>query len=220
MVGGRHALVDRLLQLRRPAGHLFGVSAAGERAAFEFGATRAAGVGLRVGVRAGGSGGGIHCGPGAAEVGHSGRAADLEPDLHGDGGSAQFPGAGAVPRGRRAGRDLLLSGIDVAGERLSRQRDAVAGAGHSSDQRVYRDDCGRILRGRDRAALRVEVVVHRVRRARRGAGAGIEPLPGGTRPAGRRPSKMPMGEFLRLLWNTPGGAATDGRVRVRRTLWQ
>src|SRR5580698_10010400 len=119
VVRGGHAVVDRVLQLRGPPGDLFGFSAARKG-----NGSHAAAVGpARFLVR-----GGIwhffavrgHCGgPGAAQIGHFGRAVRVERYLHGDGGLAQSDHTAGVPRGRRAGRDVLLSGVHVAAERLS-----------------------------------------------------------------------------------------------------
>ena len=113
-----------------------------------------------------------------------------------------------------AGRDVLLSGLDVARERLPRQPDALARHGAAPDERLYRDDRRRVLCRPHRAVLRVAALVHRVRRARRPLGLAlqrhlVEPPRGaadlaeagghGHAAAGR----LRFGEFLRLVGRTP-----------------
>ncbi len=187
MVGGRHALVDRLLQLRRPAGHLLGLPAAGKRAASDYRATRSAGVGLRVGVRTLLARRGHDRRSRAAQVRHPGGTGRLEPHLYGHRGGAQFPGAGLLSRRRRVGRDVLLSGVGVAGQRLSRRGNALARAGAAPDQRIHRYHRGRIFRRRHRPALRVALVVSDLRRPRGAARRVVESLPARTSAArGRR----------------------------------
>src|SRR6266542_2892098 len=87
-------------------------------------------------------------------------------DLHRDGLLAHVPAAVLLPRGRRARRNLLLPRVDVAHQRLSRPRHAVARDGTAPDQRVPRHDRRRLLCRPDRPVLRLAAVVRRVRQRR------------------------------------------------------
>ena len=62
-------------------------------------------------------------------------------------------------RGRGARRDVLLSGLHVAPQRLSRQEHALESHRLSPDQRLCRHHRRRIFRGTDRPVLRLAMVV-------------------------------------------------------------
>ena len=150
----------------------------------------------------------------------------MERHLHRDDLLVGLQAPPVLARRRRAGRDVLLSGLDVARERLSRQPDALARDGAAPDQRLHRHDRRRVLRRPHRAALRLAALVHRVRRARHPARAGAAAAAGraaarrgGSRRGGRAP---PCGRRTAALRRVPAArrphahaALPDGRVHVR-----
>ena len=106
------------------------------------------------------------------KCGDSRRADLLVADYAGDRACDALLASGVVPRARRLGRGVLLPGVDVADQRVARQRDAVARHELASIERVRGDDRGRDGGGLPGGALRMAQRILRVRLARRAAGAG------------------------------------------------
>ncbi len=75
------------------------------------------------------------------------------------------------------GETVLLPGVDVAHQRLSRSRYALESDGAAPDERVRRHDRRRLLRRPDRPVLRMAALVRRVRRARHPAWPRTAALP-------------------------------------------
>ena len=226
MARRRDAVVHLVLQLRRPPGHLLGVPAARARNAADVRAAGPARIGVRVGLRARGPVCGLDRGPREAAERDPRRALRVERHLHRDDLLVGLQAPPVLAGRGGAGRDVLLSGLDVARERLPRQPDALARDGAAPDERVYRDDRRRVLRRAHRAVLRVAALVHRVRRARHPARAGAAAPPGraaarrgGSRRGGRA---RPCGRRTAALRRVPAAgrphahaALSDGRVHVR-----
>src|ERR1039457_4292722 len=204
MVRGGDAVVDRVLQLRGPAGDFLGLPSAGKGISPFAGATRSAGFLVRVGVRAMRAVRREHRRPRTAQIGDSGRPARLERHLHGHGAGAQLRRAAVLPCGRGDRRVVLLPRLHVADRRLSRQGDALARPRHPSDERLYRHDRGWSLRGPDRPGIRMAMELPGLRRAGRGARAVPETVSDRARTArGRHAERIPAPEFLRIVWGTP-----------------
>ena len=86
------------------------------------------------------------------KTGHPRRPAGVEPHLLGDGPLDKFPAPVLLSRRRGARRDVLLPGVDVAHQRLSRPRHAVARHGAAPDERLRRHDRRRLLCGASSAS--------------------------------------------------------------------
>ena len=172
MDGGGAAVVRVPVQLRGPAGDLFGVPAAQGGDAPERRATGVRRVVVHVGVRRGGA---IRRDGGRslpAETRDSRRADFLVADYRRDGALHALLASGGVSRAGGIGGGLLLSGLDVADQRVARQGDAVARHVVASIQRLRGNHHGRSGGGISGAALRMATRVLRVRLAGRGARAG------------------------------------------------
>ena len=169
MVRGRDAVVLRVLQLRGPAGGVFGVPPAPGRDAPGQAAIGNVGLVLCAGVWDLRTVCGKHRGPCAAQIGGAVGSEYLEHHLHGHRSVAEFPPTAGVSRGRRLGRDLLLPGFHVPSERLSRAPVTLARHGLASDQRVRGYDRRRFLRRADQPAVRMAILVRCVRRNGRNA---------------------------------------------------
>src|SRR5580704_5159665 len=210
MVRGRHAVVDRVFQLCRPAGHLLRLPVAQKRIRSRSGAAWPARVLLRLGLWPKRAIRGRHRGPAAPEISDPGWAAHLEPDLHGHCAFPQLHRAAFFPwRGRPWG-DTLFSCIDVASERLSRPGNPVARAGPASNQRLYRDHRRWILRGTDRAALRLALVVRGVRWTWNTARPGTKQMVNRTQPGAIRTATV------RKRLSQPYCSAPDGGISLRQ----
>src|ERR1039457_25426 len=98
VVRGRHAVVDRLFQLRRPAGHLLGFPAAQKRIRSRSGAAWAARLVVRVGLWIERSIRGRPRRSFAPQIRNPGWTARLEPHMYGNGVLSQLRHAAFLPR--------------------------------------------------------------------------------------------------------------------------
>src|ERR1700722_5216557 len=145
VVCGGDSLVHLVFQLRGSAGDLFCFPAAGAGIGAEHGSARAVGERVCLGLRIERVFRGICSGSGFTEEGDPDRALCVELHLHVYRLDARLQLAVCAAGGGGTWRNDLLSGGGIAGQRLSREEDAIAGAGDSSDQRLRRDDRGWIL---------------------------------------------------------------------------
>ena len=122
-----------------------------------------------------------------------------------------------------SGRNVLLSRLDVAHQRLSRPEDTRSRAmGTHQTERLYRNHRRRILRGPDRPELWLALVVRGLRRPRRAARTGAEEAPGRAGARSRGPAEdfdvatasdrsLPVSDFLKVIWTTPTGCSAWAR---------
>ncbi len=117
--------------------------------------------------------------------------------------SHEFPAPLFLPRRRGPRRDVLLSGIDVAAQRLPRPRHPVARHGAAPDERLRRNDRRRVLCRPHRPALRLAPVVHRLWRPRHPARHRAQLAPRRAAPRRRRSSPT-LAPAMRRPWCRSG----------------
>ena len=159
---------------------------------------------------------------------HPRRAAGVESHLRRDDDLANVPAPVLLARRRGTRRDLLLPGVDVAHQRLSRSRHPFESDGAAPDERVHRHDRRRLLCRPDRPVLRLAALVRRLRRTRHPARSGTAALPhrAGARRGGCHGSnrgacagsdpRSPFAAGVSAAAGTNADAALpDGRIHVR-----